>query len=84
MLLSQGNGDREGKHINVDNTTFPCSAEISSSEASNYDSIRDLEQRFTNKFDELLHEIRHPSKAAEETLREDRNIPVNENNKFRH
>ena len=80
-FVSEGNDDREGNGVNTASTKN-SHIEINSHETSNYDkvldSIRDLELRFVNKFDELLQEIRQ-SKTTDETISEDRNFLIKEN-----
>ncbi len=85
-LFSEENNNREGNGISIDNSARNSPTETSSHEASNYDkvldSIRNLELRFANKFDELWHEIRQ-SKTIEETVRDDRDFLVKENGKLK-
>ena len=59
-FVSEGNGDREGDGVNTASTKN-SHIEINSHVTSNYDkvldSIRDLELRFVNKFDQLPYHI---------------------------
>ncbi len=73
-LFSEENNNREGNGINIDSSARNSSTETSSHESSNHDkvldSIRNLELRFANKFDELWHEMRQ-SKTIKETVRDE-------------
>jgi hypothetical protein len=85
-LFSEENNNGEGNGINIDSSARNSPNETSSNEASNHDkvldSIRNLELRFANKFDELWHEIRQ-SKTTNETVRDDRDFLVKENGKLK-
>ena len=85
-LFSEENNNGEGNGINIDSSARNSPNETSSNEASNHDkvldSIRNLELRLANKFDELWHEIRQ-SKTTNETVRDDRDFLVKENGKLK-